>query len=142
MITTLVVFLGNISAGDDASGFYVYQKFSENEYVRKLFLGTDLFRLHFEYKKEKRLILVDAMTGINEVTHIPNKHLFEINNKSEHAHFLSAIEILKILKIVMPVFPQDIHLIGVPARDFKNQTFTNDDINKVLLLLNTILKNP
>lgn len=139
MIHNLVVFLGNPLAGDDASGFYLFQAFDEPKNTRKLFLGTDLFRLYSEYNGEERLILVDAVSGINNVVHVYNERLLNIAGRSEHAHFLSAIEILKILKIVMDSFPKDIHLIGIPAKDFTQKTVSSALLEKALQLLNRII---
>ena len=98
---TLVVFLGNEIAGDDSIGYEIYRKIKISN---KVFLSTDFFKLYGIYKNQERLIIVDAVYGINEIIHLKNEEIFEIDDKSIGNHFISAIESLKILKIVMKNF--------------------------------------
>ena len=139
---SLVVFLGNTLAGDDASGYHLSKLFDEKQHTRKLYLGTDLLRLYHEYNGEDRLILVDAVTGISDVIHLQNEEILSLNNKSKHAHFLSAVEFLKILKVVMTNFPKEIHLIGIPAKDFSQKTYSKEQLQKAATMLNKLLEEP
>lgn len=134
---TLVVFLGNEIAGDDSIGYEIYRKIKISN---KVFLSTDFFKLYGIYKNQERLIIVDAVYGINEIIHLKNDEIFEIDDKSIGNHFISAIEALKILKIVMKNFPKEIHLIGLPAKDFNKITYNDEIIEKAIRKIEEIMK--
>lgn len=134
---TLVVFLGNEIAGDDSIGYEIYRKIKISN---KVFLSTDLFKLYGIYKNQERLIIVDAVYGINEIIHLKNDEIFEIDDKSIGNHFISAIEALKMLKIVMKNFPKEIHLIGLPAKDFNKITYNDEIIEKAIRKIEEIMK--
>lgn len=134
---TLVVFLGNEIAGDDSIGYEIYRKIKISN---KVFLSTDFFKLYGIYKNQERLIIVDAVYGINEIIHLKNEEIFEIDDKSIGNHFISAIEALKILKIVMKNFPKEIHLIGLPAKDFNKITYNDEIIEKAIRKIEEIMK--
>jgi hydrogenase maturation protease len=128
-MNTLVVCIGSVVAGDDTAGFSVYKCLGEHIGARLLFLGTDLFRLYGEYRGEERLVLVDAVHGIQDVTCLANERVFAIDDASEHAHHLSAVEALKILRLVMPAFPRDVYLVGVPAHRFDRATYRQEHLD-------------
>ncbi len=134
---TLVVFLGNEIAGDDSIGYEIYRKIKISN---KVFLSTDFFKLYGIYKNQERLIIVDAVYGIDEIIHLKNDEIFEIDDKSIGNHFISAIEALKILKIVMKNFPKEIHLIGLPAKDFNKITYNDEIIEKAIRKIEEIMK--
>ena len=134
---TLVVFLGNEIAGDDSIGYEIYRKIKISN---KVFLSTDFFKLYGIYKNQERLIIVDVVYGINEIIHLKNDEIFEIDDKSIGNHFISAIEALKILKIVMKNFPKEIHLIGLPAKDFNKITYNDEIIEKAIRKIEEIMK--
>lgn len=123
---TLLIFLGNKIAGEDAFGYILYEKIKDKIKERCEYLGTDLSKLYGIYRNEEKLIIIDAIYGIDDVVHIKNDEIWKIEDASKGAHGLAPIEILKILKIVMKKFPSEIHLIGLPAKNFK--TIENEDV--------------
>ncbi len=136
----LIVFLGSSIAGDDAAGYDVYMRIKNKTKARIAYLGTDLFKLYGIYEGEEKLIIVDAVYGIEDVIHLKNEEIFSIDDKSEGMHFLSAIEALKILKTVMKKFPEEIHLIGLPAKSFEKITYDEKVINKAIKELKKLIE--
>ncbi|KAA0014011.1 MAG: hydrogenase maturation protease [Thermoplasmata archaeon] len=137
---SLVIFLGNEFAGDDSAGYEAYRKAKEKISARMLYLGTDIFELSRIYENEERLVIIDAFHGIDEVVHLKNEELFNLNDKSMHAHRISAVEGLKILKATMKNFPKEVHLIGIPAKSIEKRTFSEDVIEKAVKMLKKIVK--
>ena len=129
---TLLVFLGNEIAGEDALGYIVYEKIKDKIKGRCEYLGTDLSKLYGIYRNEEKLIIIDAIYGIDDVIHIKNDEIWKIDDASSGAHGLAAIEILKILKIVMEKFPSEIHLIGLPAKNFETIEENEEVIEKAI----------
>ena len=137
----LIIFLGNILAGDDAAGYELYMKLKDSiKGARMEYLGTDFFKFYGIYEGEEKLIIVDAVYGSDDIVHLINDEIFLIEDRSEGAHFLSAIEAIKILKIVMKRFPEEIHLIGIPAKSFEEITYRKEIIEKAAKKLKEILE--
>ncbi len=137
----LIIFLGNILAGDDAAGYELYMKLKDSiKGARMEYLGTDFFKFYGIYEGEEKLIIVDAVYGSDDIVHLINDEIFLIEDRSEGAHFLSAIEAIKILKIVMKRFPEEIHLIGIPAKSFEEITYGKEIIEKAAKKLKEILE--
>jgi hydrogenase maturation protease len=136
----LIVFLGSSIAGDDAAGYDVYMRIKNKIKARMAYLGTDLFKLYGIYEGEEKLIIVDAVYGADDVIHLKNNEIFSMDDKSEGMHFLSAIEALKILKTVMKKFPEEVHLIGLPAKSFNKITYDKEIINKAIKELKKLIE--
>lgn len=135
----LIVFLGSGIAGDDTAGYEIYMKIKNEIKERIAFLGTDLFRLYGIYEGEEKMIIVDAIYGAEDIIHLKNDEIFSIEDRSTGAHFLAAMEALKILKLVMKKFPQEIHLIGIPAKSFEEITYNEETIKKVIKEIKKII---
>ena len=140
-MSCLIIFLGNILAGDDSAGYEVYMKLKDTvKGARMEYLGTDFFKFYGIYEGEEKLIIVDAVYGSDDIVHFINEDIFLIEDKSEGAHFLAAIEALKILKIVMEKFPKEVHLIGIPAKSFDEVTYDKKIIDDVAEKIKEILE--
>jgi len=135
----LIIFLGSSIAGDDTAGYENYMRIKDEIKERAAYLGTDLFKLYGVYEGEEKLIIVDAVYGIEDVIHLKNDKIFNIEDKSTGVHFLAAIEALKILKLVMKKFPKEIHLIGIPAKSFEEITYGEETIKKAIKEIKKII---
>lgn len=138
-MSALVIFLGSRIAGDDTAGYEIFMKLKNKLDARTEYLGTDLFKLYGVYENEEKLIIVDAVYGIDDVIYLKDEEIFKINDKSSSVHFLAAIEALKILKIVMEKFPKEIHLIGLPAKSFEEVTYSEKEIEKAIEKIREII---
>ncbi len=103
------------------------------------YLGTDFFKFYEIYRGEEKLVIVDAVYGIDDVIHLKNNEIFEIEDKSQGIHFLSAIEALKIMREVMENFPKEIHLVGIPARSFEEKTLDEKTIKKAIEMIEEVV---
>ena len=137
---SLVIFLGNEIAGDDSAGYEAFKEAKKEISARMEYVGTDIFELSRIYENEEKLVIVDAVYGIDDVVHLKNEELFSLNEKSMHAHRISAVEGLKILKATMKNFPKEAHLIGIPAKSIEKRTFSEEVIEKAVKMLKKIVK--
>lgn len=135
----IVVFLGSEVAGDDSAGYEIYMRIKDKIKARLEYLGTDFFKFYGIYRGEEKLVIVDAVYGIDDVIHLKNNEIFEIEDKSQGIHFLSAIEALKIMREVMENFPKEIHLVGIPARSFEKKTLDEKTIKKAIEMIEEIV---
>ena len=135
----IVVFLGSEFAGDDSAGYEIYMRIKDKIKARLEYLGTDFFKFYGIYRGEEKLVIVDAVYGIDDVIHLKNNEIFEIEDKSQGIHFLSAIEALKIMREVMENFPKEIHLVGIPARSFEEKTLDEKTIKKAIEMIEEIV---
>ncbi len=135
----IIIFLGNVFAGDDSAGYEIYMQIRDKIKARLEYLGTDFFKFYGIYGGEEKLVIVDAVYGINDVVHLKNNEIFEIEDRSQGMHFLSAIEALKIMREVMEKFPKKIHLVGIPARNFEKKTFDENTIKKAIKMIEKIV---
>ncbi len=120
---TLVITLGSSLAGEDTVGVKIFEKIRDSINARVEYLGTDIFRFSNIYDGEERVIFVDAVYSksmeAGDVVHFSGNEVFEfLNDVAVDAHMLGVGEGLKILKNVMPSFPQDIHFIGISCKKF------------------------
>jgi len=120
---TLVVTLGNSLAGEDAVGSRIFERVRNTINARVEYLGTDIFRFSNVYDNEKRVVFIDAVysetMGAGDVVHFSGDEVFEfLNDVAVDAHMLGVGEGLKILRKVMPSFPEDIHFIGISCKKF------------------------
>lgn len=129
---TLIVFIGSTIAGDDTAGYVIYNKLRNKLSVRVKYAGTDLFKLYGFYRGEEKLIIVDAVYGADDIIHFMGEEIFNLEGKSENIHFVSAIEALKILKETMKKFPQEIHIVGIPAKRMDRITYDKEMIDKAI----------
>ncbi|MEM2934891.1 MAG: hydrogenase maturation protease [Candidatus Thermoplasmatota archaeon] len=134
----LVVFLGS-NNGDDSAGYECYKKAISRINARMLFLGTDIFEILRKYENEKIVIVVDAFYGANDVIHLKNEEIFNFTSRSEHAHYISPIEAIKILKEA-GFLPEELHLIGIPAKSFEKVTYTDEMIERAIKIVEELLK--
>lgn len=132
IMKTLIVFLGSTIAGDDTAGYVLYNKLKDKLNIRMKYVGTDLFRLYGFYRNEEKLIVVDAVYGIDDIIHLKGKEIFNLEGKSEGAHFISAIEALKILEETMKNFPKEIHIVGIPAKRMDKITYNEEMIDRAI----------
>jgi len=135
----IVVFLGSEVAGDDSAGYEIYMRVKDKIKARLEYLGTDFFKFYGIYRGEEKLVIVDAVYGIDDVIHLKNNEIFEIEDKSQGIHFLSAIEALKIMREVMENFPKEIHLVGIPARSFEEKTLDEKTIKKAIEMIEEVV---
>ncbi|HDN96347.1 MAG TPA: hydrogenase maturation protease [Thermoplasmatales archaeon] len=135
----IVVFLGSEVAGDDSAGYEIYMRIKDKIKARLEYLGTDFFKFYGIYRGEEKLVIVDAVYGIDDVIHLKNNEIFEIEDKSQGIHFLSAIEALKIMREVMENFPKEIHLVGIPARSFEEKTLDEKTIKKAIEMIEEVV---
>lgn len=135
----IVVFLGSEVAGDDSAGYEIYMRIKDKIKARLEYLGTDFFKFYGIYRGEEKLVIVDAVYGIDDVIHLKNNEIFEIEDKGQGIHFLSAIEALKIMREVMENFPKEIHLVGIPARSFEEKTLDEKTIKKAIEMIEEVV---
>ncbi|HEC82579.1 MAG TPA: hydrogenase maturation protease [Thermoplasmatales archaeon] len=136
---TLVVFLGSRIAGDDTAGYSLYVELKDKLNARMEYIGTDLFRLYGCYGGEEKIIIVDAVYGVKDIIHLDNNEIFNLEEKSKDAHFISAIEALKILREVMENFPEKVHLIGIPAKNLNKVTYDKNMLKRAIKKLMEII---
>ncbi|HEC76526.1 MAG TPA: hydrogenase maturation protease [Thermoplasmatales archaeon] len=129
---TLVVFLGSRIAGDDTAGYSLYVELKDKLNARMEYMGTDLFRLYGCYRREEKIIIVDAVYGIEDIIHLKNNEIFNLEGKSKNAHFISAIEVLKILREVMEDFPEEVHIVGIPAKNLDRVTYDKNTLKRAI----------
>jgi len=134
----LVVFIGSEN-GDDYAGYECYKKAISRINARMLFLGTDIFEILRKYENEKRVIVVDAFYGLDNIIHLKNDEIFNIEARSEHAHYISPVEAIKILKEA-GFSPDELHLIGIPAKSFDRVTYSEEMIERAIKKIEEILK--
>ncbi|MBC7081704.1 MAG: hypothetical protein H5T44_05640 [Thermoplasmatales archaeon] len=133
----LVVFLGS-NRGDDSAGHECYKKAISRINARLIFLGTDIFEIFRKYENEKKVIVVDAFYGAEDIIHLKNDEIFKLESRSEHAHYISPVEALKILNEI-GFSPKELHLIGIPAKSFDKITYTDEIIEKAIKKVEEIL---
>ncbi|MFO8133700.1 MAG: hydrogenase maturation protease [Thermoplasmatota archaeon] len=119
----LVVTLGSPLAGEDAVGQCVHEALQDAVNARLVYLGTDIFRFSNAYHGEPVVIVVDAVYSkqhaAGEMIHFTGEEVFsELNDVATDAHLLGVGEGLKILRKVMPRFPDILHFIGVSCKHF------------------------
>ena len=134
----LVVFLGSEN-GDDSAGYECYKKSISRINARLLFLGTDIFEILRKYENEKRVIVVDAFYGVDDIVHLNKEEIFKMPARSEHAHYISPVEAIKILKEA-GFSPEELHIIGIPAKSFDRVTYSEEMIERAIKKIEEILK--
>ncbi len=120
---TLVVTIGSPLAGDDSVGCRIFEELRGKIDARIEYLGTDIFRFSNVYKNEERVVFIDAVysenMGAGDIVYFRGNEVFKfLNDTAVDAHMLGVGEGLKILKEVMPSFPEDIHFIGISCKKF------------------------
>lgn len=119
----LVVTLGSPLAGEDAVGQCVHEALQDTVNARLVYLGTDIFRFSNAYRGEPVVIVVDAVYSkrhaAGEIIHFTDEEVFsELTDVATDAHMLGVGEGLKVLRKVMPRFPDELHFIGVSCKQF------------------------
>ena len=104
----LVVGLGGELAGDDAVGLVLAGRLAIDPRlppdVEVLMGGSDLLRLATALQGRRHVVLVDALAGsAGEVDPLVGDHpLQELDRRQQHAHHLSAVDALDLLRLTEP----------------------------------------
>jgi hydrogenase maturation protease len=105
----VVIGLGNPLMGDDGIGWHIARRLAADrrlpETVEVISGGTDLLRLAGQIEGRSRVMVIDAIEDGNPVGHVS---LFPdnspaLNDCQQHAHHLSAVQAIGLLKLVAPV---------------------------------------
>ena len=104
----LVVGLGGELAGDDAVGLVLAERLAIDPRlpadVEVVVGGADLLRLAPALQGRRHVVLVDALVGLpGEVEPLVSDHpLPELDRRQQHAHHLSAVDALDLLRLTDP----------------------------------------
>ena len=104
----LVVGLGGAPAGDDAVGLEIARRLARDPrlptHTEVLEGGPDLLRLGAALVGRQRVVLVDAIAAKpGEMEPLVRDHpLLGIDSRQQHAHQLSAVQALDLLRLLEP----------------------------------------
>lgn len=124
----LLSFLGNDVMGDEGIGYHLYMSLKDElpEWVRPVFLHTDVLRLPSIYNGEDTSVFVDAVVG----KHFPCGKIFRMSiNKAhnldasmKHAHMIGLIDSIRLMEKTLPSFKDTrkiLYLVGVDPDHIK-----------------------
>ncbi|HUI59580.1 MAG TPA: hydrogenase maturation protease [Steroidobacteraceae bacterium] len=112
----LVIGLGNPLMGDDGIGCHVAARLAGDprlpESVEVISGGTDLLRFASQIEGRSRVFILDAIHDDAEpgAVSVFAADLPGLDERQEHAHHLSAVQAIGVLRILMPV---RITLVGI-----------------------------
>jgi hydrogenase maturation protease len=145
---TLVIGLGNTLAQDDGAGIVCVEKMQgmkNFENIDMLLCFTDLLKLMNWYENQERVIIIDAIDAklpAGSVICLKEKGLFSFENLSRSAHQISALESLKLLKLVLPGFDKcEIFFIGIQIKNTGLHGKISGEVEESTDLIINILKN-
>lgn len=104
----LVLGLGNVLMGDEGVGSHIAGRLNEDPrlpaHVEALAGGTDLLRLASRIEKARHVILVDALLDARHPGRVEfvRESLAEFDTGQGHAHHLSSIQALELLRLLDP----------------------------------------
>ena len=104
----LVIGLGNPLMGDEGIGWHIAQRLSAHPnlptHVEAICGGTDLLRCADQIMGRRHVILVDALLGDGQPGEvvIASDCLGDFESHQGHAHCLSAVEAIRLLRAVTP----------------------------------------
>jgi hydrogenase maturation protease len=108
MKSLLVIGLGNPLMGDDGVGWHVAERLAADarlpEHAEVICGGSDLLRYAGEMEGRKRVFLIDAIqdgSGAGTVT-VFDQDFRGLEQHQEHAHHLSAIQAVNLLRLLVP----------------------------------------
>ena len=104
-MTSLVAGVGSDIMSDDAIGHEVIKALEKASCECDLaYLGTDIFRLHLHYRGHERVIVVDALKGVDPGSvHVFYQDDFHrLDGFIRHSHLLGIIEALNIMSLITP----------------------------------------
>jgi hydrogenase maturation protease len=116
MKPTLVIGLGNPLMGDDGVGWHVAERLAGDprlpESVEVMCGGTDLLRCGGQMEGRSRVILIDAIQDDRQPGSVLvfGETLPEMDSRQEHAHHLSAVQAIQLLKMMVAA---PIALLGI-----------------------------
>ena len=104
----LVIGLGNPLMGDEGVGCHVADRLAVDprlpEHVEVISGGTDLLRYADRMEGRDRVVLIDAIQdGAEPGTVAVFEDLDELDDRQGHAHHLSVVQAVKLLKLLTPV---------------------------------------
>ena len=124
----LAVFLGNDVMGDDGVAFHLMKRLSDKmpDYVRSVYLHTDILRLLHAYRGEEKIVFIDAVRGRNypcgSVNVIPMHKIDSLSAPMKHAHLIGVIDSIRLLEKSEPFLAEAVKvffLIGVDEKNVK-----------------------
>ena len=125
MKPTLVIGLGNPLMGDDGVGWHVAERLASDprlpESVEAMCGVTDLLRYAGQMEGRSRVIFIDAIQDDAQ----PGSVLVfgetypEMDSRQEHAHHLSAVQAIQLLKMMVAA---PIALLGISISSAVTQT--------------------
>jgi len=119
MKPTLVIGLGNPLMGDDGVGWHVAERLAGDprlpESVEVMCGGTDLLRCGGQMEGRSRVILIDAIQDDRPAGSVLvlGESFSELDSRQEHAHHLSAVQAIQLLKMTVAA---PIALLGISIR--------------------------
>ena len=125
MKPTLVIGLGNPLMGDDGVGWHVAERLASDprlpESVEAMCGGTDLLRHGGQMEGRSRVILIDAIQDDAQPGSVLvfGETLPEMDSRQEHAHHLSAVQAIQLLKMMVAA---PIALLGISISSAVTQT--------------------
>ena len=108
MKPVLVIGLGNPLMGDEGIGWHVAECLASDarlpEYTEVICGGTDLLRYSEAMEGRSRVVLIDAIENGSEVGSVTlfDEDFGGLEDHQEHAHHLSAIQAVKLLRLTVP----------------------------------------
>jgi hydrogenase maturation protease len=104
----LVIGLGNPLMGDDGVGWHVAERLAADpglpEHVEVICGGTDVLRYAGEMERRRRVFLIDAIADGSETGKVTvfDQDFRGLEERQQHAHHLSAIQAVKLLRQLVP----------------------------------------
>jgi len=103
----LVIGLGNPLMGDDGIGWHIVARLAGDprlpESVEVTSGGTDLLRHADQILGRSRVMVIDAIQGDGEAGKVSVLDEDLLDGCQEHAHHLSAVQAIGLLKMITPV---------------------------------------
>jgi hydrogenase maturation protease len=125
MKPTLVIGLGNPLMGDDGVGWHVAERLASDprlpESVEAMCGGTDLLRYAGQMEGRSRVIFIDAIQDDAQPGSVLvfGETFPEMDSRQEHAHHLSAVQAIQLLKMMVAA---PIALLGISISSAVTQT--------------------
>jgi hydrogenase maturation protease len=116
MKPTLVIGLGNPLMGDDGVGWHVAERLAGDprlpESVEVMCGGTDLLRCGGQMEGRSRVIFIDAIQDDAPLGSVLvfGENFSEMDSRQEHAHHLSAVQAIQLLKMMVAA---PVRLLGI-----------------------------
>ncbi len=144
MKPTLVIGLGNPLMGDDGVGWHVAECLAGDprlpESVEVICGGTDLLRYAGQMEGRSRVILIDAIQDDAQPggVLVLGETLPEMDSRQEHAHHLSAVQAIQLLKMMVAA---PIALLGISISSAVTRTELSPAIDgRMLSILDRVLQ--